>query len=41
VKIILPVLLIVSVLAKNIQSSTKLKGNSRRQRIAPGITPEA
>src|SRR5208283_1638985 len=41
VKIILPVVLIVSVLAKNIQSSTKLKGNSRRQRIAPGITPES
>jgi len=40
-KVILPVVLIVSVLAKNIQSSTKLQGNSRRQRIAPGITPES
>jgi hypothetical protein len=41
VKIILPLLLIVSVLAKDIQRSTKLRGNSRCQRIAPGITPES
>jgi hypothetical protein len=41
VKVILPVVFIVSVLAKNIQSSTKVQGNSRRQRIAPGITPES
>lgn len=38
-KVILPVLLIVSVLAKNIQRSAKLRGNSRRERISPGITP--
>jgi hypothetical protein len=41
VKMILPLLLIVSVLVKNIQGSTKLRGNSRRERIAPGITPES
>src|SRR6266446_1493944 len=41
VKIILPLLLIVSVLVKNIQGSTKLRGNSRYQRIAPGITAES
>jgi hypothetical protein len=41
VKIILPLLLIVSVLVKNIQGSTKLRGNSRCERIAPGITPES
>lgn len=40
VKIILPVLLIVSVLAKNIQRSPRLRGNRRYERIAPGITPE-
>jgi|SRR5271157_996658 len=40
VKIILPVLLIVSALVKDIQRSTKLRGKSRRERIAPGITPE-
>lgn len=39
-KVILPVVLIVSVLAKNIQSSAKLQGSSRRQRMPPGITPE-
>jgi hypothetical protein len=39
-KVILPVVFIVSVLAKNIQSSTKLQENSRRRRIAPRITPE-
>ncbi|MGC2355206.1 MAG: hypothetical protein WA491_04020 [Candidatus Acidiferrum sp.] len=41
VKMILPLLLIVSVLVKNIQRSTKLRGNSRCERIAPGITPES
>src|SRR6266567_2201293 len=41
VKIILPLLLIVSVLAKEIQRSTKLRERSRCQRIAPGITPES
>jgi len=41
VKVILPLLLIVSVLVKDIQRSTKLRGNSRCQRIAPGITPES
>src|SRR6266568_1668290 len=41
VKIILPLLLIVSVFVKDIQRSTKLRGNSRCQRIAPGITPES
>src|SRR5208283_5336242 len=40
VKIILPVLLIVSVLAKNIQRSTKLRERSRSRRIAPGIIHE-
>jgi hypothetical protein len=41
VKIILPLLLIVSVLVRNIQRRAKLRGNSRYQRIAPGITPES
>jgi len=40
-KVILPVVLIVSVLAKNFQGSTKLQGNSRPQRIAARITPES
>jgi hypothetical protein len=41
VKIILPLLLIVSVLVKDIQRSTELRGKSRRARIAPGIVPES
>ena len=41
VKTVLPLLLIVSVLAKNIQASSKPRGKSRSRRIAPGITPES
>jgi hypothetical protein len=41
VRIILPLLLIVSVLVKHIHRSTKLRGNRRYERIAPGITPES
>jgi hypothetical protein len=41
IKIILPLVLIVSALAKNIQRSPKLRGNRRYERIAPGITPES
>lgn len=40
VKIILPLLLIVSFLAKDIQGSTKLSENIRHQRTAPGISPQ-
>jgi len=41
VRFILPVVFIVSVLAKNIQGSTELRGNSRSRRIVPGIIPES
>lgn len=40
-KIILPVLLIVSVLKKDIQRTVKWPRNTRSERIAPGITPES
>lgn len=39
VKIILPLVLIVSVLPKGIQRSTKLRERTRYQRIAPGTIP--
>jgi hypothetical protein len=41
VKIILPLLLIVSILAKNIQASSKLRGNRQSRRTATGIASES
>lgn len=41
VKIILPLVFIISVIVKDIQRSTKLRGDRRCERIAPGITPES
>jgi hypothetical protein len=41
VKIILPVVLIVSVLVKNFQRNSKLRRNRRSERITPGVTPES
>ena len=40
-KVILPVLLIISILANDIQSCTRARGKSRFDEIVPGITPES